>query len=194
MRIETIFAALLLFVVALGLGSPATAMSLGSTAHVIRDASLYGGPGAAYPVTGSVTAEQDVIVTRCSGLWCLIDDEGGWISKENVSFGQHAGELLQGPRFIDGRAVDGTICFYDGANFSGHSLCLDSGNVLPDLVLVGWDNRISSVSVEPGTSATLCRDRNFSSYCVRILEDMAHLPRLIDNSASSIQMLTQSPF
>ncbi|MCB1518894.1 MAG: peptidase inhibitor family I36 protein [Hyphomicrobiaceae bacterium] len=194
MRFLGNLAALFLVVGSLFAGSSAFAEGLGSRAHIISATDLYKGPGTGYAVSGAVTAGQDVIVTRCSGLWCLLDDEGGWIAKQNVSFGQHAGGLLQGPRFIDGRAADGTICFYDGAGFSGNGFCLDSGNVLPDLLLVGWDNKISSVSVDPGTSVTLCRDRNFASYCVRVDRDMANLPRLIDNSASSIQMLSPRPF
>lgn len=168
--------------------SAASAASLGSEAFVIADSDVYAGPGVNYAVTGQVHDKQEVIVTRCSGIWCLIDDEGGWIAKQDLSFGQHPEGLIQGPRFADGRSVDGTICFHDGKHFSGKTFCLDSGAVSRDLATLGLDNMISSISVEPGTSVNVCRDRHFASYCQLIDGDAATLPRLLDNSISSIQL------
>lgn len=169
--------------------SPATAAGAGTPAWSLINSSLSSGPGSAYPITtGSVFDGQPVRVTRCTRRWCEIANGEGWLSIDHLSFGQTATGPFSGPKFDSGRGGDGDVCFFNGENFSGASICLPSGAVARDLALWGWDNKISSVSVGEGVSVNLCRDRNFSSYCVLIDQDAAQLDRLLANAASSYQI------
>jgi hypothetical protein len=79
----------------------------------------------------------------------------------------------------------GTVCFYEGRNYTGASLCGTSGQVFNDLKLYGYDNRFSSVKVDGYVSAAACRDRGFKSYCERIIESQPVLhPHLMRNVSS----------
>ena len=168
---------------------PANAAGVGTSAWSLINSSLSSGPGAAYPITSSSVFEgQSVRVTRCTRRWCKIANSSGWLSIDYLSFGQTATGPFSGPKFDTGRGGSGNVCFFNGANFSGASICLPSGAVARDLALWGWDNKISSVSVGDGVSVNLCRDRNFTSYCVLIDQDTAQLDRLLANAASSYQI------
>ena len=81
----------------------------------------------------------------------------------------------------------GTICFYQGTNFTGAELCLSSGRVIQDLALLGLDNRFSSARVY-GASAAACRDRDFQSYCERIIADQPVLDQYLRHALSSIRV------
>lgn len=167
----------------------ANAAGVGTPAWSLINSSLSAGPGAAYPTTsGNVFEGQSVHVTRCTRRWCKIANSSGWLSIDHLSFGQTATGPLSGPKFDTGRGGNGNVCFFNGANFSGESICLPSGTVAHDLTLWGWDNKISSVSVGDGVSVNLCRDRNFTSYCVLIDQDAAQLDHLLANAASSYQI------
>ena len=61
------------------------------------------------------------------------------------------------------------------------------GTVVHDLLLFDADNRFSSVEVNGG-SVTLCRDRDFSSYCERVVEDQPVLHGFLDNNVSSYRV------
>ena len=173
----------------LSLTAPVFADGLGSKAWVLNNSALSTGPGTVYAATGqTVIGGQSLRVTRCSRRWCKVANSNGWLSLDNLSFGQQARGPFSGPKFSTGRGGDGKVCFYTGSNFSGSSICLGTGAVARDLVLWGWDNKISSVSVGDGVSVNLCRDRNFSSYCELIDKDTPRLSRLLSNAASSYQI------
>jgi hypothetical protein len=82
----------------------------------------------------------------------------------------------------------GEVCLYEGHNYTGDSLCLKSGSVSHDLLLQHLDNRYSSVTVQGNVSVTLCRDREFSSYCERVLHDQPALNGFLDNNVSSYRV------
>jgi len=167
---------------------PGTSLASGSgtSAFVLKSVVLHSGPGTNYPSTAiDVTQGQSVIISRCSLRWCELADSSGWLSTDNLSFGQTAKGPFEGPKFTTEQRGDGEVCFYDGANFSGASFCLAAGATARDLVLLGWDNRISSISVGEGVSVRLCRDRNFTSYCATINQDTPKLERFLGNAVSS---------
>ncbi len=167
---------------------PANAHEPGSPAWVISDTDLRSGPGVRYPLTTSVAKGDAVTITRCSDRWCQIAGADDWLSIDGLSFGQEALGPRSGPKFNTGRGGPGQVCFFDGLNYSGNSVCQPSGGVARDLALLGWDNQIASVSIDGDVSVNLCRDRNFASYCVLVDQSTPRLERLLLNAASSWQV------
>ena len=81
----------------------------------------------------------------------------------------------------------GSVCFYQGTNYTGAELCMSSGRVIHDLALLGIDNGFSSIKVF-GASAAVCRDRDFQSYCERIISDQPVLDQYLRRALSSIRV------
>lgn len=163
---------------------PAAAMETGTKGWLIKGQSLFEGPGRRYEIVGQLGDATEVRVDRCAPLWCLVraGRERGWVGRHNVSFGQeprHYAPL----RYPSGA----TVCLYEGRNFTGPSLCLKSGTVIRDLLLMKLDNRFSSIRLNGG-SATLCRDRDFTSYCERVIDDQAALYGFLDNGVTSVRV------
>lgn len=152
--------------------------------------SLYSGPGPRYDEVGSIGAGERVRVDRCTYRWCQIHTASmrGWLSLDNLSFGQAPDGLFAGPKFPTARGGAGQVCFYDGSNFTGDSFCANSGRVIRDLGLLGLDNAIASVEVGAGVSAVVCRDRGFRSYCEVVDVSKGHLTGLLTNSITSIRV------
>ncbi len=175
------FAALVLSAV------PAQAFETGTAAWLIKGQSLFEGPGPAYDVVGELPGELRVRVDRCTYRWCKIHAEGerGWVSRDNVSFGQWPRGPFTGPRLDHPRG--GSVCFYEGADYSGASVCATAGTVVTDLLLFDLDNRYSSIEVS-GSSVMVCRDRGFSSYCELIVESQPRLHGFLDNNVSSYRV------
>ena len=170
----------------IALALPAIAAS-GTPAWLINGQSLYEGPGAQYDVVGELGDETSIRVERCSELWCRVAAEGqrGWVALSNISFGQEPRGPLTGPRLKYGSGA--VVCLFEGPHFSGDSVCSPPGTVVQDLLLRRADNRISSVQVNGG-SVTLCRDRDFTSYCEKIVEDQPTLHGFLDNNVSSYRV------
>ena len=172
---------------------PAQAAPTGSAAWttdgwVSMPSALRSGPGPRYEAAGSIAAGARVRVDRCSKRWCQIHAAGlrGWLSLDNLSFGQQPDGLLVGPKFDTGRGA--AVCFHTGANFTGASFCASSGRVIRDLKLFGFDNAIASVEVGSG-SALVCRDSGFRSYCQTIdANSEGNLEGLLSRSVSSIRV------
>jgi uncharacterized protein YraI len=187
---------LLSLVLAVGFGlsllSPAMAQSpdVGSHGWASMELNLRSGPGAAYEFTGTIAEDSAVRIQRCHINWCLVKAGSvrGWTSLERLSFG--AGP--EGPLFLvrpDYPAGGpGTVCFYEGRNFTGQSLCAGPGQVFTDLKLYGHDNRFSSVKVTGNVSAAACRDRGFKSYCERIIESQPVLNQFLVRNLSSVRV------
>jgi hypothetical protein len=157
---------------------------------VTFDGQLYSGPGLRYDEVGTVETGIRVRVDRCTQRWCLIHTATvrGWMSLDNLSFGQAPDGPFRGPKFPTERGGSGQVCFYDGVDFTGDSFCADSGRVFRDLALVGRDNRISSVEVGDGVSALVCRDRGFRSYCEVVDVSKGRIDGLLSNGISSIRV------
>ena len=179
--------------IGLGLASlvPAMAQSdTGSHGWALVDLTLRAGPGGAYEVTGSVAENTPIRILRCQINWCVVDggSERGWTSREAVGFGKTPeGPLFSvQPNYPGGGP--GTICFYEGRNFTGASFCSGPGQVFTDLALYGHDNRFNSVEVTGNISAAVCRDRKFQSYCERIIESKPALSEFLARNVSSIRV------
>lgn len=181
-RLPTALAAILIFVTAAFAATEAGTHAWSSGTLTLRD-----GPGLAYHVTGDIAADLPIKVLRCEELWCLVDGDGGrgWTDKQFIVFGLTSTDWPGGvnPDYPTG----GSICFYSGTNFTGSELCLNSGRVIHDLALLGLDNGFSSVKVN-GASAAACRDRDFQSYCERIIADQPVLDQYLRHALSSIRV------
>lgn len=178
-----------LCVMVLGIGT-AAAVETGTPAWTIRPVTLWTGPGAGYDLVAEVAGEQRIYVERCSGLWCHIRSGGarGWTSKDHLSFGQEPRGPLTGPRLGYNSGGPGTVCLYEGTGYTGASICGSSGFVIRDLLRYRKDNRYSSVSVEGNVSVTLCRDRDFKSFCKRYNESASALDGFLNNAVSSMRV------
>ena len=190
--VRVLFAA----IVAVFLAAPAGAVpptgSAGWTTDgwVSMSGELRSGPGKMYDIVGSVDVGVRVRVDRCvTKRWCQIhtDEVKGWLSLDNLSFGQKPDGLFAGPKFPT-QSGDGVVCFFTGQGFSGESFCAKSGRVIPDLALVGLDNSISSVEINGAASAMVCRDRGFRSYCEVVDVSKGQLDGLLTNGISSIRV------
>jgi len=182
-RLLTALAGIMLFAM-----SSAFALSEAGTHAWSSDTlTLRDGPGLAYAVTGEIAADQQIKVLRCQELWCAVDGAGGrgWASKQFIVFGLTSTDWPGGinPDYPTG----GTVCFYQGTDFTGAELCLGSGHVIRDLALLGLDNSFASVKVN-GASAAACRDRGFQSYCERIIADQPALDPYLRRALSSIRV------
>ena len=166
---------------------PAAAIEVGTPAWLINAETLMEGPGNAYDVVGELGDETAIQVDRCTYRWCLVHagHQRGWVSRDNVSFGLEPRGPLTGPKL--NYPAGGTVCFYSGRNFTGEELCLKPGTVVPDLLRTDRDNRYVSVMTNGG-SATVCRDRDFSNYCERIIEDTPYLHGFLARNVSSIRV------
>lgn len=186
---QAILATILVLISMFGLGlTMAKADEVGSPAIVLSNSDLLAGPGARYPVVSAVAESQNVTVVRCSNRWCLIAGTDGWLSIDDLSFGSFERNPFHGTVSGIGRGGPGSVCFHDGPNYSGSSVCLPSGAVARDLILLGWDNRVSSISIEGKVSVNICRDREFTSYCELVTASQPNVNRLLNNAASSWQV------
>jgi uncharacterized protein YraI len=162
----------------------------GTPAWALSDLTLRQGPGAAYHATGAIPDESRITVLRCAPRWCLVamDHAQGWTSRDHVGFGQEPRPMLTGPRLNYGSGGPGRVCFYEGTHFTGAFVCHESGFVAHDLLLYGSDDRYASVTVEGSVSAAVCRDRNFQSYCTRVVESEPVLNGYLLRNVSSIRI------
>ena len=182
-RLLTALAAL----VFLATTSAFAASEAGTHAWSSSTLTLRDGPGLAYGVTGEIAADLPIKVLRCEELWCAVDGDGGrgWASKQFIVFGLTSTDWPGGvnPDYPSG----GTVCFYQGTNYTGGELCFGSGRVIHDLDLLGIDNSFASVAVN-GASVAACRDRGFQSYCERIVADQPALDPYLRRALSSLRV------
>lgn len=173
------------------LAVPAHAESeYGTPAWALSDLTLRQGPGGAYLVVGAIPDEARITVLRCAPRWCLVakGHAQGWTSRDHVGFGQAPLPPFSGPRLNYGSGGPGRVCFYEGTHFTGAYVCHGSGFVAHDLLLYGRDDRYASVSVEGDVSVAVCRDRNFQSYCTRIVVSEPVLGEYLLRNVSSIRV------
>jgi Uncharacterized protein with a bacterial SH3 domain homologue len=151
---------------------------------------LRSGPGNHYDVSGQIPGEVAIKILRCQKIWCNVDGPGGrgWTYIGSLDFGKdpHWPLLDADNQWPD--VSGGSMCFYEGTNFTGRSFCAGTGEVFLDLATWGWDNRIRSIEVVTPTSAAICRDRNLQSYCERIVTSQPSLDPLLSRNLSSIRV------
>ncbi|MEO5807296.1 peptidase inhibitor family I36 protein [Devosia sp.] len=189
--IATVLPSLGLAALAIGALAGMTAPAMAGT-HAWSSAELIllQGPGEGYDQTGSIAADEPILVDRCQRLWCQVHagHEKGWTHLGLIRFGLESRPGLTGPRLNYASGGSGQVCLFEGAHYTGSSVCLAGGVVYNDLLLGHADNLYSSIQVPPGASVTLCRDRFFKSYCARINEDQPVLQQYLNNAVSSIHV------
>lgn len=149
------------------------------------------GPGNHHPVVGVLRAGQPSRVERCQGDWCHVVTPGGTLGWVHVAYLNEEGRIpgpFSGPRLEVGRGGPGRVCFHDGENYTGHTVCHASGFVARDLADYGLDNRFRSISIEGNVSANVCRDPDFRSYCVLYHRSVPRLGPLHRGAISSYRV------
>lgn len=161
------------------------------------------GPGVNYNRVDTLTQNEQVNVTECRGNWCYIEHEGpdGWVSgnylNQNVQVVQptqqpNVSVTVGGPNFsvtIGNRQpkpvpVLPKVCFFNGPNFTGNSACVNAGT--SDNKLTGyWNDKVSSVRVQPGTTVTLCRNYYYNGFCQTYHSSVPSLNGFLNNQVSS---------
>lgn len=161
----------------------------GTRAWSTSELILHEGPGGTYNQVGIIADDSRIQVDRCQRLWCVVRAHGvkGWALLQNITFGQSSRNILTGPRLNYGGG-GGEMCLYEGTNYTGRSFCARSGQVFRDLLSYGVDNRYSSIKLTGDTSVALCRDREFQSYCARIVESQPVLQQYLNNGVSSVRV------
>lgn len=184
----------LLVIVALTIAAaalPATAGTrIGTPAWSTDALLLRSGPGGQYAITGQIDGKLAINVLRCQKLWCEVKGEGGhgWTSRQFISFGRTPSRWPGGvnPNYASGGP--GTVCFYQGINYTGAEYCIPHGRTIVDLALTWLDNTFSSVRIEGNISVSACRDRNFQSYCERITTSQPALNTFLRRNLSSFRI------
>jgi hypothetical protein len=170
------------------------------------------GPGTGYAKVGTLSAGEYVDVKQCQGSWCFVDRNSGtdgWVSANylqpanaqpqpqanddipfnfgvtvgpggpSISFGIGNGPL---PAPIP---VAAEVCFFKGNNFSGAQYCVSPGDSDPSLP-GGWDNSISSITVDGGAQVTVCKNTWYGGSCTTTSNDKSSLGSY-NNAISSFQ-------
>ena len=183
-----VFLAIAGFAAVSGTAPALAASESGSLAWTTKPATLHQGPGQEYRILGQIPPEQRIKVLRCQREWCMVDGPGGrgWTSRYVVDFGRQPG--IEWNEWTFERPALKQVCFYEGENYTGQALCGGPGTKFEDLLLLGVDNRYSSVRVEGKVSAAACRDRGFQSYCERIVRSQPRLDQYLNNALSSIEV------
>lgn len=168
----------------------APAAQAGTPAWTISKLPVFAGPGARYDRVSTVPEGLHLSVVRCRPQWCEIDagSAKGWVSRDNLSFGQYPRGPLSGPKLFIGRGGPGTVCLYSGTNYSGTEVCQGPGYVVSDLALLGLDNQFSSVRINGDVSVKVCRDFYFSNYCEIVTHDTPDLGMYLKRAVSSIRV------
>lgn len=186
MRLFSRFTAVCLTLAALAFGAPAAMAEVAGTeawsTHVMT---LRTGPTNEYQVIGQIPADVAIKVLRCQRANCLVSygNNRGWTNKRHVNFGlQHFNTPGKAPLNVARQ-----ICFYEGTNYTGASFCVQPGDRYHDLALVNADNRYASVQVSGRISATVCRDRDYQSYCERIINSQPVLYTFLNRNLSSVR-------
>ncbi|MCW5697786.1 MAG: peptidase inhibitor family I36 protein [Bauldia sp.] len=103
-------------------------------------------------------------------------------SYRTTGFGQ--GPSPQPP---PGPAPDATVCFFDGGGYGGAGFCLRRGGALQSLQ-AEWDNRITSIRIDPGLTVQVCRDAFYAGWCEEYTSSVPYLPSGRDNAISSVRV------
>ncbi|NGP18197.1 peptidase inhibitor family I36 protein [Devosia aurantiaca] len=188
---RSLFALALALIVALVPATPGMALSeSGSHGWSRAPLTLHSGPGSEYAIVGEIPGKVEIKILRCQKLWCNVDGPGGrgWTTNGAIDFGKDPYWPILDPDAPQRDLAGGAMCFYTGTNYTGQYFCADTGDVFQDLALWGWDNQISSIQVVTPTSAAICRDRFFQSYCERIVESQPAIDPYLRKNLSSIRV------
>jgi len=189
----------------------ATSAAFAVSAVATTSVNVRSGPSTGYQVVDTLYPGEQVEVSECQGGWCYVQHPGpdGWVSgnyldianrpqprpqpqpspgRPDCDFGLSVGP--GGPDFSI-RCGDNPppvraprVCFYDGPGYTGARFCVRAGQ--SDSSLPGyWNDRITSVRIEGGAQATLCRNFGYGGFCRTLYGSEARLGRFLNNRVSS---------
>lgn len=78
-------------------------------------------------------------------------------------------------------------CFFADFGFQGASFCLNAGATV-GLLDANWNDRISSLRIDPGLTVQVCRDGNFGGWCDEYTGAVPQLPGGRNDAISSIRV------
>jgi uncharacterized protein YraI len=189
----------------------ATGSAFAASAVATGTVNVRSGPGIEYAKISTLQKGTLVDVTECDGGFCFVEKPGtdGWVSASYlgeaddadvadadipVNFGMSIGP--GGPSFSmsigDAPAplplpVAPTVCFFKSSNFNNASFCATPG-MENDQLVGGWDDNISSISVEGGAGVTVCKSWWFGGGCTSYANDKPTLSASWNNKISSFQV------
>lgn len=171
------------------------------------------GPGTSHAKVGTLSPGELVDVLDCQGSWCFVDRDAGtdgWVSANYLkpvaappapgpsepeipfNFGVTVGP--GGPSFSFGigdaplpapAPVTPRVCFFKSTDFAGSQFCVSPGDSTANLA-GGWNNSISSITVQGGAQVTVCKSAGYGGSCTTIYESRGSLSSY-DNAISSFQ-------
>jgi uncharacterized protein YraI len=122
---------------------------------------------------------------------CGNPDLTGWCQtyEDDVNLTSYRNNSVSSYRTLaaGGVSPSARACFYEFANYTGASFCIDAGQTYA-LLPAGWDNRISSITIQSGYSVQVCRDTSFGGWCELIAANVPQLTGDRDNAISSVRM------
>lgn len=78
------------------------------------------------------------------------------------------------------------VCFYESTGYAGASFCIGDGETLNALPS-GWNDRISSIRVDPGYVVQVCRDTNLYGWCEQYTANVPALSGDRNDAISSVR-------
>ncbi len=85
-------------------------------------------------------------------------------------------------------AMGDEACFYRFRNQQVLLFCLPVGTTVENLIGSGYNEKISSISLNGVSSVTLCAQPNFWGLCETFTESQSSLPPMLDNRVTSIEV------
>lgn len=192
-----------------------TAAALATGAVATTAVNVRSGPGVSFAILDTLYGGEPVTVTQCQSGWCYVEHSGpdGWVSgnylahptpaptptptphEPDVSFGISVGpggpsfgfSIGNSPVIIAPPApVIPKVCFYKGNNYAGAAVCVNAGTQDNQLG-AAWNNKISSIQVQPGASVTVCRNWFYGGFCQTYNSSVAVLNPFLNNDVSSFK-------
>jgi hypothetical protein len=84
----------------------------------------------------------------------------------------------------------GQVCFYADFDFAGQSFCRSAGDQNPALA-ADWNNRISSVRMDPAVWVQVCPDTSFQGACSSLGADVPRLASPLNDAISSYRIFAR---
>ncbi len=123
--------------------------------------------------------------TNATVTVCGDPNLAGWCQTytDNVNLTSFRNDTISSYRVFAASAPPATrVCFFESANYAGASFCINDGQSYATLP-AGWDNRITSIRVESGSTVQVCRDTEFWGWCEQLT---ASVPQLFGDRNDAI--------
>jgi len=192
----------------------------GVQAQTTVQLNMRSGPGTQYGTIRAIPAGGVVTLIQCTAgySWCEGTYQGsrGWMSGQYLrsTNPQYATQPVTnvGPQlglqlfnFIAGQLGlnvtintpprgpnAGEVCLYTDPNFGGQVTCARMGQSDANLV-APFNDSISSIRIGSGAYVEICQNANFGGICRAYNSDVAQLPGLVNDRASSYRTTVAAP-